>query len=146
MADEDTEGRDTGPFGIDPLHFSFCLFGLLVLFVLYLSLPRGLRVQYFKAYPKRYAWSARSRARRNGRSILQVCSFQVSLLSRKMMREFVKGPLSHHGQYLIRDSSRIFVFQCPFLPKNSLFNIFSPHPMTRQKRSHRWQDQWRLLQ
>lgn len=116
MADEVTEGRATGPFGIDPLHFSFCLFGLLVLFVLYLSLPRGLRVQYFKAYPKRYAWSARSRARRNGRSILQVCTFEVSLLSRKMMREFEKGPLSHHGgQYLIRDSSRIFVFQCLFL-------------------------------
>mmetsp|Transcript_15176 Transcript_15176/g.25202 ORF Transcript_15176/g.25202 Transcript_15176/m.25202 type:complete len:286 (+) Transcript_15176:104-961(+) len=63
--------RSTGPFGIDPLHFSFALFGLLVLFVLYLLLPRGLRVQYFKAYPKRYAWSARSRARRSGRSILQ---------------------------------------------------------------------------
>mmetsp|Transcript_31829 Transcript_31829/g.46939 ORF Transcript_31829/g.46939 Transcript_31829/m.46939 type:complete len:284 (-) Transcript_31829:1133-1984(-) len=63
--------RPTGPFGIDPIHFSFVLFGLLVLFVLYLLLPRGLRVQYFKAYPKRYAWSARSRARRNGRSILQ---------------------------------------------------------------------------
>ena len=64
--------RPTGPFGIDALHFSFTLFVLLVLFVLYLLLPRGLRVQYFKAYPKRYAWSARSRARRTGRSILQV--------------------------------------------------------------------------
>lgn len=63
--------RPTGPFGIDALHFSFTLFVLLVLFVLYLLLPRGLRVQYFKAYPKRYAWSARSRARRTGRSILQ---------------------------------------------------------------------------
>ena len=64
--------RPTGPFGIDALNFSFTLFVLLVLFVLYLLLPRGLRVQYFKAYPKRYAWSARSRARRTGRSILQV--------------------------------------------------------------------------
>ncbi|KAI2496686.1 hypothetical protein MHU86_17833 [Fragilaria crotonensis] len=63
--------RPTGPFGIDALDFSLILFVLLVLFVLYLLLPRGLRVQYFKAYPKRYAWSARSRARRTGRSILQ---------------------------------------------------------------------------
>jgi hypothetical protein len=35
-------------------------------------LPRGVRVQYFKAYPKRYGWSAQSHARRTGRSILQV--------------------------------------------------------------------------
>jgi len=59
----------TGPLGINPLHFSSGLFGLLFLFVLYLLLPRGVRVQYFGAYPKRYAWSARSRGgrrRRNG--------------------------------------------------------------------------------
>jgi hypothetical protein len=29
--------------------------------VLYLLLPKGIRVKYFGAYPKRYAWSARSR-------------------------------------------------------------------------------------
>lgn len=57
--------RPLGPFGIDPLTFSFTLFGLLLLFVLYLVLPRGLRKQYFGAYPRRHAWSARSRARRN---------------------------------------------------------------------------------
>eukprot|EP00581_Thalassiosira_minuscula_P009636 CAMPEP_0183707290 /NCGR_PEP_ID=MMETSP0737-20130205/3898_1 /TAXON_ID=385413 /ORGANISM="Thalassiosira miniscula, Strain CCMP1093" /LENGTH=319 /DNA_ID=CAMNT_0025934911 /DNA_START=90 /DNA_END=1049 /DNA_ORIENTATION=- len=50
-----------GPLGINPLHFSATLFGLLFLFVLYLLLPRGVRVQYFGSYPKRYAWSARSR-------------------------------------------------------------------------------------
>jgi len=57
--------RPKGPFGIDPLAFSFTLFGLLLLFVLYLILPRALRKQYFGAYPRRHAWSARSRVRRN---------------------------------------------------------------------------------
>eukprot|EP00568_Trieres_chinensis_P011124 CAMPEP_0183295296 /NCGR_PEP_ID=MMETSP0160_2-20130417/3305_1 /TAXON_ID=2839 ORGANISM="Odontella Sinensis, Strain Grunow 1884" /NCGR_SAMPLE_ID=MMETSP0160_2 /ASSEMBLY_ACC=CAM_ASM_000250 /LENGTH=327 /DNA_ID=CAMNT_0025456757 /DNA_START=90 /DNA_END=1073 /DNA_ORIENTATION=- len=52
-----------GPLGVDPLYFSFTLFCLLILFVMYLLLPRGLRVQYFKAYPKRYQWSARARRR-----------------------------------------------------------------------------------
>jgi hypothetical protein len=55
--------RPLGPLGIDPLAFSASLFGLLFLFVLYLLLPRGVRVQYFGAYPKRYAWSARTRGR-----------------------------------------------------------------------------------
>jgi hypothetical protein len=53
-----------GPFGIDPLYFSLTLFGFLLLFVLYLLLPRGARVHYFSSYPKRYAWSARPRRRR----------------------------------------------------------------------------------
>lgn len=57
--------RTKGPFGIDPLAFTFTLFGLLLLFVLYLLLPRALRKQYFGAYPRRHAWSARSRVRRN---------------------------------------------------------------------------------
>jgi len=57
--------RPSGPFGIDPLVFSFSLFGLLLLFVLYLIIPRALRKQYFGAYPRRHAWSARSRVRRN---------------------------------------------------------------------------------
>ncbi|KAL7429362.1 hypothetical protein ACHAXM_001693 [Skeletonema potamos] len=56
----------TGPLGINPLHFSAGCFLLLFLFVAYLLLPRGVRVQYFGAYPKRYAWSARSRGRRSG--------------------------------------------------------------------------------
>eukprot|EP00985_Skeletonema_marinoi_P018031 scaffold10020_cov161-Skeletonema_marinoi.AAC.17 len=56
----------TGPLGINPLHFSAGCFLLLFLFVAYLLLPRGFRVQYFGAYPKRYAWSARSRGRRTG--------------------------------------------------------------------------------
>ena len=60
--------RPTGPFGIDPLHFSVVLFSFLVLFVLYLLLPKAFRKQYFGAYPKRHAWSARIRARRGGRS------------------------------------------------------------------------------
>jgi hypothetical protein len=56
----------TGPLGINPLHFSAGCFLLLFLFVAYLLLPRGVRVQYFGAYPKRYSWSARSRGRRSG--------------------------------------------------------------------------------
>ncbi len=52
-----------GPFGINPLYFSLSLFGLLLLFVLYLILPRGVRVGYFNAYPKRYTWSAKPRRR-----------------------------------------------------------------------------------
>lgn len=59
--------RPLGPFGIDPLHFSFFLLSVLLTFVLYLLLPRGFRVHHFRSYPKRYAWSARSRAAR-GRS------------------------------------------------------------------------------
>lgn len=53
--------RPLGPFGIDPLDFSLTLFILLILFLLYLLLPRGFRVHYFHSYPKRYAWSARPR-------------------------------------------------------------------------------------
>jgi len=72
--------RQLGPFGIDPLHFSALIFGFLLLFVLYLLLPRGFRVRHFCAYPKRYAWSARSRARRNGQrqhaSIFPTCYFR----------------------------------------------------------------------
>jgi hypothetical protein len=74
--------RPKGPFGIDPLHFSIFLFSILILFVLYLLLPRGFRKQYFGAYPKRHAWSARIRSsrRRNsqGASYAQVSCFMCS--------------------------------------------------------------------
>lgn len=63
--------RPKGPLGIDPLHFSVFLFCVLVSFVLYLLLPKAFRKQYFGAYPKRHAWSARIRARRGGRSVAQ---------------------------------------------------------------------------
>jgi hypothetical protein len=53
--------RPLGPLGIDPLYFSLALFGCLLLFVIYLLLPRAVRVQYFDAYPKRYSWSAKPR-------------------------------------------------------------------------------------
>lgn len=53
--------RPLGPLGIDPLYFSLALFGCLLLFVVYLLLPRAVRVQYFDAYPKRYTWSAKPR-------------------------------------------------------------------------------------
>jgi hypothetical protein len=58
--------RPKGPLGIDPLSFSVALFAALLFFVLYLMLPRAMRKQYFGGYPKRHAWSARSRMRRNG--------------------------------------------------------------------------------
>lgn len=54
-----------GPFGINPLYFSLCLFGCLLLFVLFLLLPRGVRIHYFHAYSKRHTWSAKPRRRRN---------------------------------------------------------------------------------
>lgn len=60
-----------GPLGINPIQFSIGLFSLLLLFVLYLLLPRAVRKQYFGAYPRRHAWSARSRMRR-GRGYGQV--------------------------------------------------------------------------
>lgn len=53
--------RPVGPLGIDPLYFALAMFGCLLLFVICLLLPRGIRVQYFAAYPKRYAWSAKPR-------------------------------------------------------------------------------------
>ena len=69
MADDDAVTQDsgssgnTGPLLVDPLKFSVVLFVALVLFVFYLLLPRGVRKQYFGAYPKRHAWSTRSRRR-----------------------------------------------------------------------------------
>ena len=55
---------EKGPFGVDPIEFSGLLLGCLFLFVFYLLLPRGFRVHHFKAYPRRYAWSARTRSAR----------------------------------------------------------------------------------
>jgi hypothetical protein len=67
---DDTGHRPTGPLGIDPLHFSIAMFALLVIFVMYLLLPRGVRKQYFGAYPKRHAWSTRTRnSSSNGNTI-----------------------------------------------------------------------------
>jgi len=61
--------RPKGPLGIDPLHFSVGLFIILVLYVFYLMLPRAVRKQYFGAYAKRHAWSARSRNSGSGNSV-----------------------------------------------------------------------------
>lgn len=54
-----------GPLGIDPGYFGLICAVLLFLFVVYLVIPRGARVEYFGAYPKRYAWSSRTRAVRD---------------------------------------------------------------------------------
>jgi len=56
----------TGPLGINPIQFSIGVFSLLLLFVLYLLFPRAARKSYFGAYPRRHAWSARSRRSRRG--------------------------------------------------------------------------------
>lgn len=61
------------PFGINPLFFSLGLFGCLLLFVLYLLLPRGVRVGYFGSYPKRYTWQAKPRRRRPVSTIFEHC-------------------------------------------------------------------------
>lgn len=68
-----SSGSIKGPLGIDPLHYTLTLLFFLALFVIYLLLPKGYRVEYFGAYPKRYAWSARSRvARTRGSTIATV--------------------------------------------------------------------------
>ena len=78
-------GRPVGPLGIDPLMFSIVMFSLLLLFVFYLMLPRAIRKQYFGAYPKRHAWSARSRTGRrsvatNSYGPAQVCKPRCTML------------------------------------------------------------------
>ena len=56
--------RVTGPLGVDPLHYVCVVFGLLICWVGYLLLPKGMRQQHFNAYPKRFRWSARPRTKR----------------------------------------------------------------------------------
>ena len=56
--------RPTGPLGVDPLHYVCVVFGLLICWVGYLLLPKGMRAQHFGAYPKRFRWSARPRSKR----------------------------------------------------------------------------------
>ena len=87
----------TGPLGINPLHFSAILFALLFLFVLYLLLPRGVRVQYFGSYPKRYAWSARSRSGWRKRSGLGGGGGDGSYTGGSSIGS-VRTPAYHHGQ------------------------------------------------
>ena len=54
-----------GPLGIDPATFGLLCAAALLGFVAYLVLPRGARVEYFGAYPKRFAWSSRTKAVRD---------------------------------------------------------------------------------
>ncbi len=62
----------TGPFGIDPLDYTeFCILCLFC-WAFYLFIPRGFRFTYCGSYPKRYAWSSRSKRRRN-RRMMQPC-------------------------------------------------------------------------
>ena len=60
-----------GPFGVDPLHYTEFVIGCLVLWLVYLFIPRGLRYTYCGSYPKRYAWSARTKRRRKNRHLPQ---------------------------------------------------------------------------
>jgi len=75
--------RPLGPFGIDPLHFSLTLFVFLLLFLIYLLLPRGFRVHYFHSYPKRYSWSARPRRIKNHKTTQLVCEKENVFFSQK---------------------------------------------------------------
>ena len=54
-----------GPLGIDPATFGLICAAALLCFVAYLVLPPGARVEYFGAYPKRFAWSSRTKAVRD---------------------------------------------------------------------------------
>ncbi len=59
----------TGPFNIDPLHYTeFCIC-VLFSFALYLFIPRGFRFTFCGSYPKRYAWSSRIKRRRERRRL-----------------------------------------------------------------------------
>lgn len=64
LSDIHTNSTIVGPFGIDPLRFLQSVMMLLFCWVLYLLIPKGIRFKYFGSYPKRYAWSARSKRRR----------------------------------------------------------------------------------
>lgn len=59
-----SDSPTTGSIGVDPLDFTFTCFVFLLLWISYLLIPKGLRVQYFGAYPKQYAWSERMKRRR----------------------------------------------------------------------------------
>jgi hypothetical protein len=58
-----------GPFGVDPLNYTEFVIGCLALWLVYLFIPRGLRYTYCGSYPKRYAWSARTKRRRKNRHL-----------------------------------------------------------------------------
>jgi len=70
LSDIQNASTVTGLFGIDPLSYTAFCVCCLGLWALYLSIPRGYRFRYCGAYPKRYAWSARTKRRRM-RQLLQ---------------------------------------------------------------------------
>jgi len=57
-----------GPFGIDPLNYTQFVICCLTFWIMYLFVPRGLRFSYCGSYPKRYAWSARTKRKRRKRN------------------------------------------------------------------------------
>jgi len=64
LNDISSNSKVQGPLGIDPLRYTEFVFSLLLIWVLYLLVPRGLRVTYCGAYPKRYSWSSRIKRKR----------------------------------------------------------------------------------
>lgn len=58
-----------GPFGVDPLNYTEFVIGCLSFWVIYLFIPRGLRYTFCGSYPKRYAWSARTKRRRKNNNM-----------------------------------------------------------------------------
>ena len=121
----------TGPLGINPLHFSAILFALLFLFVLYLLLPRGVRVQYFGSYPKRYAWSARSRSGRRKRSGLGGGGGDGSYTGGSSIGS-VRTPAYHHGQQQMGGGG----IQTPSTSQNNNNNMMSGSSMNSQNNNN----------
>lgn len=80
-----------GPLGIDPLYFALALFAGLLVFVLYLLLPRGFRVHYFASYPKRYPWSAKPRRIRKVSYVTCVCRVRVFCVAYTCCRVYFSG-------------------------------------------------------
>lgn len=56
-----------GPLGIDPLHYTEFIIACLTFWVMYLLIPRGYRKTICGSYPKRYAWSSRTKRKRRQR-------------------------------------------------------------------------------
>lgn len=82
-----------GPLGIDPLRYTEFLFSLLLIWILYLLVPRGLRVTYCGAYPKRYAWSSRIKRKRK-QILLQRQGIMMNTNDMTLPTHFVSPPSS----------------------------------------------------
>jgi hypothetical protein len=90
---------------IDPFGFAVASFGCLLVYALYLVLPRGLRKQYFGALPRRHAWSnsnsnSNSVGSRGGtvQSIINTTQSMQSHSTTNNNSSYLKQP-HHHQQH-----------------------------------------------